>query len=159
MQRNMIETILGALVLVVAFIFLYTIYTSSSFKATKGYHVYAKFDRVDGIRKGTDVKISGIKVGSVVESDLDHKSFLARLKINLDKDITLPTDSSAEISSDGLLGRKYLALSPGADDETIPPEGDIQFTQSGVDLMDMIGKFMFSGKKTDESSDDQGSLS
>lgn len=155
MQRNTFETILGAIVLAGTIGFGFTLYKSKASQSDDTYNLSAHFTRIDGIKKGTEVKVSGITVGKVLDSELDPKTFLAKLKIELDKKIQLPTDSALEITQDGLFGKKYLALSIGSDPDLIKPEGNIQFTQAGADLMQLLNKFMFSKadetKKTDQS--------
>jgi phospholipid/cholesterol/gamma-HCH transport system substrate-binding protein len=147
MSRNAIETVMGALVLVIAGLFLFFAYSTSQIRATSGYEVTAAFDRVDGIREGGDVRISGIKVGSIVSQSLDTKTFLAMVRLSIDPDVKLPTDTVAQIASSGLLGDKYLSLVPGGSDETIPAGGRIQFTQPAISLESLIGQYIFSSQQ------------
>ena len=142
--RNMIETVMGAVVLVVAAMFLAFAYSHSSLRAVSGYEVLARFDRVDGVSAGTDVRISGIKIGTVIDQRLDPVRYLAVVRMSIDPKIKLPADTVAEVASEGLLGGRYLALIPGGETEMIKPGGEIKFTQSPVDLVQMLGKFMFS---------------
>lgn len=144
MNRNVIETVMGALVLIIAAVFLYFAYSTSQIRSTRGYDVIAKFDHIEGIREGGDVRISGIKVGIIVSETLDTTSYLAVVKMNIDPSIKLPTDTVAQILSNGLLGDKYMALVPGASDQMISPDGTIQFTQSPMSLESLIGQFLFS---------------
>jgi phospholipid/cholesterol/gamma-HCH transport system substrate-binding protein len=144
MSRNVIETVMGGVVLVIAALFLVFAYTTAQVRATRGYEVTAEFDRVEGIREGTDVRISGIKVGSIVSQTLDPKTFLAIVRLTVDPQVKLPTDTVAQIASSGLLGDKYLALIPGADEETIQPGGKIARTQSPISLENLIGQYIFS---------------
>ena len=143
--RNMIETVMGAVVLVVAAMFLAFAYSHSSLRAVSGYEVQARFDRVDGVSAGTDVRISGIKIGTVIDQRLDPDRYLAVVRMSIDPKIKLPTDTVAEVASEGLLGGRYLALIPGGETDMIKPGGEIKFTQAPVDLVQMLGKFMFSG--------------
>ena len=144
MRRNIFETVIGALVLVVAAWFLYFSYTRSGVRDIGGYAVTAQFDRIDGIDMGTDVRMSGIKIGTVTGQDLDPATYLAVVTMEVDPRIKLPEDSSAEIASAGLLGSRYIALVPGGSDRMLDPGGRIRFTQSAVSLEQLIGKFMFS---------------
>lgn len=145
MRRNVFETVIGALVLAVAAWFLYFSYTRSGVRDVGGYPVMARFDRVDGIDSGSDVRMSGIKIGTVVGQELDPETYLAILKLEIDPRVKLPDDSSAEIVSAGLLGSRYLALVPGGSDSMLEPGGEIRFTQSAVSLEQLIGKFVFGG--------------
>ncbi len=150
MRGNVIETVMGAVVLVVAALFLVFAYNTSQLRSVSGgYDVTANFEAVDGIRKGSDVRISGIKVGSVVSEVLDPKTFLATLRMSVEPSLKLPDDTVAEIVSSSLLGDKYLSLVPGGSDKVIAPGGRIKYTQSSVNLEHLIGQMIFStpGKK------------
>jgi len=144
MRGNTIETVMGAVVIVVAALFIFFAYKSSQLRAVPGYQVTADFARVDGIRQGSDVRISGIKIGSVVAEELDTKNFLAVVRMSIDPSVKLPDDTVAEIISAGLLGDKYMSLVPGGSDKVIPPGGKITYTQSSVSLENLIGQMMFS---------------
>ena len=144
MSRNVIETVLGAVVLVVAALFLFFAYTTSQVRAVPGYQVTAEFDRIDGIRDGSDVRIAGVKVGSVIGATLDPKTFLATLRISIAPEYKLPDDTVAEIVSSSLLGDKYMALVPGGSDKIIPPGGRIKYTQSPASLENLIGQMIYS---------------
>jgi phospholipid/cholesterol/gamma-HCH transport system substrate-binding protein len=144
MSRNVIETVMGAVVLVIAAVFLFFAYSTSQVRAVSGYPLTAKFDRIEGIREGGDVRISGIKVGSIVSETLDPTTYLAIVKISINPNVKLPDDTVAEILSSGLLGDKYLALVPGSSDKDLQAGAEIKFTQSPVSLEDLIGKYIFS---------------
>jgi phospholipid/cholesterol/gamma-HCH transport system substrate-binding protein len=143
MSRNMIETVLGAVVLVVAALFLFFAYTTSQVRAVQGYQVTAQFDRIDGIREGSDVRIAGVKVGSVIGERLDPKTFLATVRMSIAPQYKLPDDTVAEIVSSSLLGDKYMSLVPGGSDKMIPPGGRIRYTQSPVSLENLIGQMIY----------------
>jgi phospholipid/cholesterol/gamma-HCH transport system substrate-binding protein len=152
MHRNVIETVMGGVVLIVAAVFLVFVYSTSSIRTSSGYELSARFNRVDGVSPGTDVRLSGIKIGAVSDIELDRESYLAVLHMAIDNDVQLPTDSSAKITSDGLLGGTYLALEPGADEEMLAPGGEIRITQDPINIGDLIGRFIFSAaeKKAEE---------
>src|SRR5580658_9050584 len=144
MSGNVIETVMGAVVLVVAAFFLFFAYTTSQVRAVDGYTVTAQFTRVDGIRDGSDVRIAGVKVGSITAENLDPKTYLATLKMSINPEYKLPEDTVAEVISSSLLGDKYLALVPGGSDKNIPPGGQIKYTQATASLEDLIGQMIFS---------------
>ncbi len=152
MRGNVIETVMGAVVLVVAALFLLFAYKTSQLRAVTGYPLTAEFEKIDGIRQGSDVRISGIKIGSVVTEELDPKTFLATVRMSIDPAIQLPDDTVAEVVSAGLLGDKYMSLVPGGSDKVIAPGGKIKYTQSSVSLENLIGQMIFSapGKKPAE---------
>ena len=143
MSRSLVETLLGAVVLAVAIGFVVFAYTRSGVATVSGYEVSAAFNRVDGIANGSDVRIGGIKVGSVIERTLEPETFRAVLRMSIDETVELPTDSSAAVVSDGLLGGKFIDLQPGAEETPIKDGGRIAYTQSSLLLEELIGKFAF----------------
>jgi phospholipid/cholesterol/gamma-HCH transport system substrate-binding protein len=146
MSRNVIETVMGAVVLVVAAIFLVFAYRMADVGTVRGYEVWAGFSATGGLQTGADVRISGVKVGSVTSQTLDPGTFLAVVRMSIDPSIKLSADTTAAIRSESLLGGRYVSLSPGGDPDEIRPGGRIQFVQNPVDLEDLIGRFMFSSQ-------------
>jgi phospholipid/cholesterol/gamma-HCH transport system substrate-binding protein len=143
-SRNVIETILGAVVLLVAVGFGAWAYGRSNMgDGAGGYELVAKFDRVDGLEVGSDVRMSGIKVGRVLAQTLDPQTYRAEVRFSVREGIQLPADSSAQIASTGLLGGKFLSLTPGGDEKMLADGGEITLTQSSVNLEDLIGKFIY----------------
>ncbi|MFY8105593.1 MAG: outer membrane lipid asymmetry maintenance protein MlaD [Elstera sp.] len=149
MQRNVVETLVGAFVLLVAVAFGWYAYSTTSIGGTRGaYELSARFDRADGLAIGTDVRVSGIKVGSVTAITLDPATFFAQVRFALRSDVKLPEDTVAEIAAEGLLGGRYLNISPGNADRVLAAGEVVKYTKSSADFMQMIGKFLFSA--TDE---------
>ncbi len=144
MQNNFFETVIGFFVLSVAGMFLYFAYSATSSNLTNAYHLKAKFDRIDGLSVGNDVKLSGVKIGTISNIDVDPKTYRALVSFTIRNDIRLPLDSSADIVSDGLLGGKYIHLAPGAESDMLGENEYLEFTQSAVNLESLISKFMFS---------------
>jgi phospholipid/cholesterol/gamma-HCH transport system substrate-binding protein len=143
MGRNLIETVMGAVVLVVAGVFIAFAYNTAGLNSTEGYPLIAKFDRIDGLNDGSDVRLSGIKIGTVVRQRLDPKTYLAVVTLNIEPGVKLPLDSSAQISSEGLLGSKYLSVTPGAEEQMLKPGAEIQHTQGSIDLISLVGRLIF----------------
>jgi phospholipid/cholesterol/gamma-HCH transport system substrate-binding protein len=143
MQNSLVETLIGAAVIAIAALFFFFAYSSTGAAPVSGYDVVAKFNRVDGVNIGTDVRLAGIKVGTVSRLSLDPKTFSAVATITLGNDVKLPDDSSVRITSEGLLGNQYLSIEPGASMDFIKPGGEIENTQGSVDLMGLLGKFAF----------------
>jgi phospholipid/cholesterol/gamma-HCH transport system substrate-binding protein len=135
--------LLGAVVVIVAAGFLVFAFGVSDVGAVKGYELVAKFDRVDGLSVGSDVKIGGIKVGTVVAQELDPATYLAVVHMAIDEGVKVPIDSSSEIVSEGLLGARYLAIVPGPSDEMLAGGGLIRFTQSSISIEQLLGRFAF----------------
>jgi phospholipid/cholesterol/gamma-HCH transport system substrate-binding protein len=143
-RRNVSELIAGAAVLAVAIGFLGYAVAHTGRTTVSGYQLTAKFDHIDGLNDGSDVRLAGVKVGSVTGEQIDPQTYQAVVTLSVQPSIKLPKDSSAEITSDGLLGGKYLSLTPGGDTAILPPGGQITITQSAVSLEQLLGKFIFS---------------
>lgn len=147
MKRNVIETVLGAVVLVVAIVFLGFSYSSANVGDIDGYALTADFSGTGGLSIGDDVQISGVKIGTVSKIDLKPDDYRARVTMEINDSIKLPDDSAAFISSVSLLGGKYMELQPGASDDMLGANGHIQYTQAPQNLEQLLGKFIFSMDK------------
>ena len=156
MTRSVIETILGAVVILIAAYFLVFSYRAGhSGPSGGGYEIYADFAGIGGLKVGDDVSLSGVKVGSVSSVELVPDSYLARVKMSVKDGIKLPVDTAALISSQSLLGGRYLAIEPGAEEETIKPGGKIQYTQAPQNLEQLLGQFIFS-MQSEKKGEDKG---
>lgn len=144
MKRNVIETVLGAMVLAVAVLFLAFSYSSANIGTSDGYEVRARFSGIGGLNIGDKVVISGVKVGSVSRIELDGDTFLADVFMDIDNAYKLPDDTAALISSESLLGGLYLQLEPGASEDMIEDGGLIEYTQAPQNLEQLLGQFIFS---------------
>jgi len=149
MSRNAVETVMGAVVLVVAAVFLFFAYTTTKVTAAGGNVYNAQFSRVDGIRDGTDVRISGIKVGQVVSLTLEPGTFYADVQLSIDPRYKLSKDSIASIKMSGLLGDKFVDIEPGNEDDVIPAGGKFTHTNPPFDLEAAVGTMLFSPSKKD----------
>jgi phospholipid/cholesterol/gamma-HCH transport system substrate-binding protein len=150
MQHNTAtETLIGLLVVVILAGVLFFAYTSNSRGSVSGYDVKASFTSVDGVSPGTDVRLNGIKIGSVSSMDLDPKTYRAILHFTVRSDVQIPDDSSVKITSAGLLGGEYLAIVPGGSDKMLASGGVLTNTQGSIDLMGLLGRFIYgsSGSK------------
>jgi phospholipid/cholesterol/gamma-HCH transport system substrate-binding protein len=135
------ETILGAIVAVVAIgFFAFAAAQAGQTTSSDGYNLTARFQNVAGINVGSDVRVSGVKVGVVREIALDQETFLARVTMTVNDGVPVPDDSNIRVASDGLLGGAYLAIEPGSMDP-IPAGGEIINTQGAVDLMTLFSSF------------------
>ena len=150
MQKNAIETLLGAVVLLVAGIFISFLYNSTDFHNDDGYTIYAKFNRVDGLKLGNEIKLGGITIGSIVSQKIDPITYMAVVEMNVDSKIKLPKDSSARVISDGLLGGTFVDIQPGGSEDYIDKDGYISYTQDSVNLIDLLGRFIFSLSESKE---------
>ncbi|OZG32463.1 outer membrane lipid asymmetry maintenance protein MlaD [Rickettsia endosymbiont of Culicoides newsteadi] len=151
MKQNVIETLVGFIVIVVAigfFIFAYKIGNSS--RVESGYMLKANFQNAEGIVRGSDVMLAGVKIGSVIDITLDKSSFFALLTICINNDIKLPKDTSIAIVTGGILGSRYISVTPGSSEENLAIGEQIKYTQSAVNIESLIGKLIYSfgsGKK------------
>ncbi|MBA4249755.1 MAG: outer membrane lipid asymmetry maintenance protein MlaD [Candidatus Puniceispirillum sp.] len=151
-KNNTFETLLGLLVLTIAGLFIFYVYTSQHTVSGNQYTLHANFQKIDGINIGNDVKLSGVKVGTVSAIDVDVKNFQAKLSISIRNDLKIPTDSTLEISSEGLLGGKYVSIVPGGSAENIKPGQSVFQTISSMSLENLLSKFLTSsGNSTTES--------
>ncbi|MCH2546711.1 MAG: outer membrane lipid asymmetry maintenance protein MlaD [Alphaproteobacteria bacterium] len=149
MNRSLIETVMGAVVLAVAVIFVLFVYEKRNMSGGDGLDLVASFDNVSGISTGSDVRIGGIKVGTITNMVLNPDTYRANVSMRFSSNVAIPDDSSASIVSEGLLGGKFIQVVPGADDRMLEAGSEIRYTQSSVNLEEMIGKFMFSGGGVD----------
>ncbi|MEQ8228660.1 MAG: outer membrane lipid asymmetry maintenance protein MlaD [Rhodospirillales bacterium] len=143
MGRNAIETILGAVVLLVAGVFMFFAFNVAQVKAVSGYEIKAHFLKIGGLSKGSDVRINGIKVGTVTERLLDPTTFEAVVVMSIEPDVKLPKDTVATIGSEGILGGKYVRLKPGTEKEPLPAGARIARTQDFKSLEDQVGEIIF----------------
>ena len=143
-RRNLAEILTGAVVLLIAAGFLYYAVAHSGRSIESGYKLHATFDHIDGMSVGSDVRMAGVKVGSVVSARLDPSKYLADVTLSVADSVQLPKDSSAEVTSEGLLGGKFLNLTPGGDAAMLKAGDTITITQSAVSLEQLLGKFIFS---------------
>lgn len=143
MGRNAVETIMGAAVLLVAGVFVYFAYNTAEIKAVTGYEISANFYKVGGLTKGSDVRISGIKVGTVLETRLDPATFEAVVTMSISPEIKLPADTQATIASNGLMGDKYISLKAGNAMNFLDPGGKVISTKDFRSLEDQVGEIIF----------------
>jgi len=143
MKENVLEILVGSVVLILAFVFVIFSLSNTGFQQ-KGKFINAEFGNVAGLKVGDDVLIAGIKVGEVSSNTLDSKSYLAVVKLNLQNNIFIPEDSVAKISSASLLGGQYVEIIPGASDEMLKDDETIYDTRDPVSLTDLLGQAVFS---------------
>ena len=145
MGRNIVETIVGALVLVVAGVFVFYAFARSDRAGPDGFEITARFGRIDGLKRGADVTLSGVKVGTVTGFDLDRKTYQAVVRMLVSSNVSLPADTHAKIVSESLLGGMVVVLEPGNDRQMLKSGGEIEHTQDSIPLTELIAKFMFGG--------------
>lgn len=150
MKRNVIETVLGAVVLGVAFLFLAYSYSSANMGSTDGYELRARFSGIGALGVGDKVVISGVKVGQVSRIELDNETFLADVYLDIGDQYKLPDDTAAFISSESLLGGLYMQLEPGASEDMLEDGDVIEYTQAPQNLEQLLGQFIFNMQDKEE---------
>jgi len=145
MRESLVETILGAVVLLVALFFLWFALANGADATTGGnrYDVTARFNNVSGISRGSDVRLAGVKIGVVKGIETDFDRYEAVVTLAVEEDALLPEDTDARISTDGLLGNAYVALEPGGAMDYIAQDGsgEIIYTRGSVDLLTLFASF------------------
>ena len=136
------ETGVGAVVILAAASFLAYSLTVGGSGQPHGYQVQAKFGQVGALAPGAVVSVAGVKVGTVSSITLDPKTYLAVAKLDLDKTVPLPADSTAKITSDGLLGGVHVVIEPGGSTDSLKAGSEIENTQGAVDLFGLVGQFL-----------------
>ena len=145
MARDVREILVGMAVVVALALTLGLSYGGSRLKPFGGYPLTATFNRVDGLIVGDDVRLSGIKVGSVERQVLDgHYRALVTLRIIAD--VKLPTDTAAAIHTDGLFGTKFVILDPGGEDTYLEPGDAVSYTQDAVLVDELLELIIAEGK-------------
>ena len=146
MKNTLVETLTGMVVIALAVAFFTFAYTVGGVgKGTGGYTIVAEFENTAGISTGSDVRMSGVKIGTVVSQELDPSSYQAVLTMSVDPKVKLPDDSTAKITSEGILGGNFVALEVGGS-ETMLSNGDkIENTQGSIDLFGLISQFINKG--------------
>ncbi len=142
-RRNPTELIAGAAVLLVAVVFLSYAVANTGRSAMSGLTLHARFDRIDGLSVGSDVRLAGVRVGSVTATRVDPQTFQAIVTLSVQPTLRVPRDSSAEISSEGLIGGKSIAIVPGGEERYLAEGGEFTITQSAASLEQLLGKFIF----------------
>ncbi len=152
MAENVTEVLTGAGVLAAALGFL--VYASNGeglTRATDSYELTASFRSVEGISVGTDVRLAGVKIGTVTDLTLNPKTFFADARVTVRKDVAVPDDSTIVVASEGLLGGAFVEILPGGSPMDLAPGSEIEDTQGAVSMIALMMKFVgaASGEPTD----------
>ena len=143
MKANVAEVLVGAGVLAAAVLFAVTLNSARGASGgSDSYVLSASFRAADGVTAGTDVRLSGVKVGSVTAIVLNPETFRADATLNIRGDIMLPDDSAAVIASEGLLGGNFVSIQPGGSPFELEPGSEIIDTQGSVNIIDLLLRFV-----------------
>ena len=147
MKNSTVETLIGTAVVAIAAAFFIYAYQASERGGTAGsYRISAEVDNAEGVSIGTDVRVAGVKVGSVVDFTLNPENFQANVKMELDPKVQLTEDASAKVTAEGLLGSKFISLEQGGAETMLAEGGVISNTQGAVDIWSLISQAMFENK-------------
>ena len=153
MLKKPVETIMGLVVLIIAILFLAFAYNVSDLQVVKGYTLSAEFMKVGGLSTGSDVRINGIKVGTVTGQSLNNDDYTVKVTFSISSDVKLPKDSTVAIVSDGLMGNKFVKVEPGNSKEFLNEGDSFAKTKDFKTLEDMVGEIIFmvtdGGKKNE----------
>lgn len=140
MASNAAEIAVGAVVIAAAAGFMVYAAQTADVRMGGTYELSAQFRKAEGVGSGGDVRVSGVKVGTVRDVTLDPKTYQARVVMAIRQDVRLPEDSAATIASEGLLGGAHIAIQPGGAEFMLEPGDEFGYTQGSVSLLDLIGK-------------------
>lgn len=143
MHKKPIETIMGLVVLLIAVLFLVFAYRVSDLQVVKGYKLTANFMKVGGLTIGSDVRINGIKVGTVTAQNLNSEDYTVKVDFSISSDVKLPQDSVVAIVSDGLMGDKFVKITPGKSEKLLQDGDRFTKTKDFKTLEDMVGEIIF----------------
>ena len=143
MGNRLVESVMGAVVLLIAGLFVVFAWTTADLRNVEGTLYRAQFGSVGALAPGNDVRIGGVKVGSVTSQAIDPKTYRAVVLFSVRADLRLPVDTEASISSDGLLGGKYLRLKVGRSTEMLAADATLTRTRDALSLEDLLGRAIF----------------
>ena len=144
MKSQVFEFIVGGFVLVIATWFILSVVSKSDKLTNRGETIeyIASFNDVSGISTGSDIKLAGVNIGKVLSLNLDKDNYTAEMVLAIDKKINIPNDSEIIITSEGLLGSKYVSISPGGSEIFLKKNEKFSFTQSSLSLNSLLQKFL-----------------
>ena len=143
MSQNKTEILVGGAVLAAAIAFaVYAGQATGLSQSTKGYELAASFRSLEGVSVGTDVRLAGVKIGTVTDVELNPTTYRADTRFSVVDDIEIPDDSAIIISSEGLLGGNFVEIMPGGSPFNFAPGDEIEDTQGAVSLITLLLKFV-----------------
>lgn len=146
MNKRPLETVMGIIVIFATVLFISFAYNKIDVRALDGYPLTVKFQKAGGLESGSDVRISGIKVGTVVKRSLND-DFIAEVEMLVKKDIALPEDTLAVIADDGLMGGKFVNLVPGKSKKILQGGSEISKVKDFKSLEDSVSEMIFLATK------------
>ncbi|CAA9385661.1 MAG: Phospholipid ABC transporter substrate-binding protein MlaD [uncultured Rubellimicrobium sp.] len=148
MRENPVEVLTGAAVVLAAGGFLFYAAQATGYAGpSEGLRLSASFRSIEGVSLGTDVRLAGVKIGSVTGTALDPATFRASTELTVTADVPIPDDSSAVVASEGLLGGTFIEIVPGGSLTTLPEGGEITDTQGAVSLLQLLLQYVSGGNE------------
>ena len=149
MQKSMMEFTVGIFIIVglVCFSYLAVTVGGVSWFEKETYNVKARFNSISGLKQGAAVEIAGVKIGKVESITFDKNEYEAEVELSLTEGINLQDDSIASIRTSGIIGDRFVNITPGGSDEIIPADGMIIETESAISLEELISKYVFESEK------------
>jgi phospholipid/cholesterol/gamma-HCH transport system substrate-binding protein len=145
MANSAAETVIGAVVLIVAGGFLTYAARTADVNVGGTYELVANFRKADGVTIGGDVRISGVKVGTIRDMSLNPQTYQAQVVVAIRDGVQVPEDSAATIATDGLLGGAHVSIQPGGSEFMLEPGDEFDFTQGSVNILDLVGRAISGG--------------
>lgn len=142
LKRRTLEILVGALVMLIAYGFVHFSYSSSKVKTAQGYSLNLRFHKIGTIKDGAEVKVAGVTVGRVARMSLDRDSYEVVMQVTVQDDLKLPKDTKAAITTDGLLGNKYVKIEPGQSKDMLKPGEFIAQTKDALSIEDLVTKIV-----------------
>lgn len=145
MNKRKIEFYVGlfALIGLLCTGYLFIVLGEISFLQNKRYPVYASFSSVSGLKTGARVEMVGVEIGTVSNITIDKERMVAKVEFSIDKNIELSEDSIASVKTSGIIGQKYIEISPGGADIILEPGEEIYNTESSLDIESLVRKLIF----------------
>jgi len=149
MNKRKIEFYVGlfALVGVLCIAYLFVVLGEVNLIQDKRYKLYAYFSSVSGLKPGARIEMVGVEVGAVSDIAIDKERMVARVELSVDKNIVLSEDSIASVKTSGIIGQKYIEISPGGSDIILEPGEELYETEASLDIESLIRKFIFEKEK------------
>lgn len=139
MRESLFETLIGiAVVAVAGFFLVFSLSQRSDASTGDSYELTAKFDRADGIAPGTDVRVAGVKVGTVKSVTLDQQTYRAEAVLAIRNGVQVPEESAAQVQSDSLLGGSYIHLQISGMPDYMQPGSKFEYTSGSRDIVGLL---------------------
>jgi len=144
MRRDLVETLVGTIVVLAIVAGVAIGFASSGVSSVEGYSVKAEFDDTSGVNVGTEVRLAGVKVGTVTDKELAENGRMAILTLSIGAAAVVPADSKIRILPEGLLGGSYIAIEPGGALENMQDGAAVAFdrTQGAINVIDLLGRLV-----------------